>query len=184
MTRSSRRRHLSAALKALAMFERAQTILGGSTANGDACHQHPNIHRTEMLLAAATGELRRAVGNLVKSGFIDLLNSGPKEIAIQRYLELHPELLYGYPPSASLVVPQFPLGSEWVVDFAFLAPFGSAPRLWLVEIERPSLRIFTKADEFSQPFNHALQQLLDWSNWCEHNRAYLSTPFRNYGDVF
>ncbi|MFC2071215.1 Shedu anti-phage system protein SduA domain-containing protein [Chloroflexota bacterium] len=70
-------------------------------------------------------------------------------------------------------ISKFPLGSEFVTDFVIREiPDGYI----LVEIERPSLRLFKKTNppERTDDFNHAIQQLENWKAWVGENHPYIS----------
>ncbi|KAA3615839.1 MAG: DUF4263 domain-containing protein [Calditrichaeota bacterium] len=106
--------------------------------------------------------------------FSILLNKSKKETEIQSFLEKFPFLLTsGYYPESGAVISQLPLGADFRVDFAYLVVLNGGDFLHLVEIERPDLEMFTSKDEFSQEFNHAVQQIHDWAQWCSENREYL-----------
>ena len=102
--------------------------------------------------------------------FAALLESSDSEAEVQRFLEEHPWMLSGH----DHLVTQLPLGAEFRVDFAYAWRGNGGDFLNLIEIERPDLEIFNSNDEFSQPFNHAVQQIVDWSGWCTQNRSYLT----------
>lgn len=98
-----------------------------------------------------------------------LLDSAHNEADIQSFIEQHPWMLTSHGP----VVAQLPLGSEFRVDFAFGVRANGGDFLNLIEIERPDMEIFNANDEFSQSFNHSIQQIIDWSEWCARNRPYV-----------
>ena len=104
-----------------------------------------------------------------------LLDTSRKEAEIQSFLEEYPFLLTsGYFPAGGIVVSQLPLGADFRVDFAYLLVLNGGDFLHLIEIERPDLEMFTGKDEFTQEFNHAVQQIHDWGQWCGENREYLT----------
>ncbi len=45
-----------------------------------------------------------------------------------------------------------------------------------VAIEQPGTSIFTKSDDFTAKFSHALGQVLDFQEWAETNKAYADQP--------
>lgn len=104
-----------------------------------------------------------------------LLDKSRKETEIQSFLEEYPFLLTsGYFPAGGIVISQLPLGADFRVDFAYLLVLNGGDFLHLVEIERPDIEMFTRKDEFTQEFNHAVQQIHDWAQWCVENREYLT----------
>jgi hypothetical protein len=115
----------------------------------------------------------------------NLINTSHTEAPIQRFLENNPYIVIGINDATlNMLISQFPLGSEFRADFAFVNYDSSGTYLHLIEIERPTLHIFVGKDEFSQPFNHAVQQLQDWMLWCEMNQTYLQNvlePLLQFG---
>ena len=115
----------------------------------------------------------------------DLVNTSQTEAPIQTFLEKNPFLVIGANDATlNMLISQFPLGSEFRADFAFVNYNSGGTYLHLIEIERPTLHIFVETDEFSQPFNHAVQQLQDWMLWCEMNQTYLQNvlePLLQFG---
>lgn len=95
-----------------------------------------------------------------------LIDSNVKEREIQPFLEKYPWLLTGTHPTYE-VISQFPLGSDFRCDFVYFFSWSSGNFIQMIEIESPQLEIFNTKDEFTQGFNHALQQLEDWSNWVD-----------------
>jgi hypothetical protein len=114
-----------------------------------------------------------------------LIDTAQTEAPIQAFLEENPYLVIGVNDAIlSMLISQFPLGAEFRADFAFVSYDSAGTYLHLIEIERPTLHIFVDTDEFSQPFNHAVQQLQDWVLWCEMNQPYLQNvlePLLQFG---
>jgi hypothetical protein len=106
--------------------------------------------------------------------FQALLNASSEERPLQVFLEQHPWMLTirenAWPP---VVITQLPLGVDHRPDFVFFRRHSAGEFINLVEIEPPQLQIFNADDEFSAPFNHAIQQLEDWSSWLGSNAAYV-----------
>lgn len=76
-------------------------------------------------------------------------------------------------PYGPIVVTQLPLGAEFRADFAYFERLNQGDMVYLIEIEQPDMAIFNANDEFSQAYNHAIQQITDWTEWCGCNRQYL-----------
>ncbi len=120
--------------------------------------------------------------------FNQLLDYQLIESPIQKFIEKYPFLVAG--PERldhDVVISQLPLGADYRVDFAYLYHNSSGSYIKLIEIEKPSLRLFTEKDEFTQEYNHAFQQMLDWSEWTKRNIDYLEdvlSPFLDYGFDF
>ena len=97
-----------------------------------------------------------------------LLNQSPiRESVLQQYLRTHRILLE---PSARTVYPKRRLGSEYVIDFLIEAYDGSYK---LVEIEKPTDRLYLNNGDPSSALTHAEQQVLDWQGWMRRNIAYI-----------
>ena len=104
-----------------------------------------------------------------------LLDTSTEERSIQSFLEAHPWMLTRQTRvRPELVITQLPLGVDHRPDFVFFWGHSGGDFISLIEIEPPSLQIFTADDEFSAPFNHALQQLEDWSIWIKSNSDYVA----------
>ncbi len=88
-----------------------------------------------------------------------------REEALQHFLHDHPILLS---PAHEAVIPKQEIGCgrEYEIDFVIREP---ASRYLIVEIEKPSTRIMTKAGNFTAEFNHAERQMLDFISWIESN---------------
>lgn len=99
--------------------------------------------------------------------FKQLLETAKSEHELQTFLEDHPHLLLDLPISPkATVITQFPLGADFISDFAFVHSNSGGNFLDLVELENPKVQIFNHNGSFSQHFNHALQQIQDWVAWC------------------
>jgi hypothetical protein len=111
------------------------------------------------------------------SGLRTLIDAQAREAELQAFLEENPLLisaLFYRIPEGNVLVSQFPLGADYRADFAYVTHgWTEGTILHLVEIERPGLRLFTNADEFTAEANHAFQQLHDWASWCSVQRESL-----------
>jgi hypothetical protein len=110
------------------------------------------------------------------------LASKPSESEVQDFLERHPTLLPGLwdhhnGPLHDVVVAKLPLGPDYKTDFAFISRHSMALQFTFVEIEAPSKRIFNQDDSFTQEFNHARQQVLDWIRWSRDHLGDLMDMF-------
>jgi hypothetical protein len=61
------------------------------------------------------------------------------------------------------------LGDQFVVDFAGFDKSSVGPEWYLIEIESPTCRMFTKAGRQSAKLTHTIQQLSDWRTWVDEN---------------
>jgi hypothetical protein len=109
--------------------------------------------------------------NAVVKEFSTLLDRSEHESDLQKFIEKHPWLIVDpmrkvEPP---VVLSQLPLGPNFRVDFAYLSMDSAGQYIHFIEIERPTLQMFTDSDDFTAPFNHAANQLLDWQAWYDRN---------------
>lgn len=112
----------------------------------------------------------------VKRDLQQSLDEYPSERKMQAFLERHPFLIpdinyFHHGPLGDLVISKIHLGNDFTSDFCFASANSALVRITFVEIERPNKRIFNKNEEFSQEFNHALQQIYDWDYWCKGHVA-------------
>lgn len=104
----------------------------------------------------------------ILSEYMQLLDQSPvREHVLQTYLTNHPVLL---DPSYGAVHPQFRLGAEYVADFIIKTYNGNYT---LVEIEKPTDRLYLNNGDPSSALTHAEQQVLNWQSWVRQNIAYL-----------
>ena len=104
----------------------------------------------------------------ILSEYMRLLEQSPvREHLLQTYLTNHPILLN---PSYRAVHPQFRLGAEYIADFAIEIYDGNYT---LVEIEKPTDRLYLNNGDPSSALTHAEQQVLNWQSWVRQNVAYL-----------
>lgn len=88
------------------------------------------------------------------------------EETIHSFLKRHPSLI---DPLARSVISKQSLGLEHVTDFV-IKKLGN--EYIVVEIERPTTPIFTKRNDFTAAFSHAIGQVIDFQEWIESNIAY------------
>lgn len=91
---------------------------------------------------------------------------GLKEEEYQKYLSQHPVLLDSL---AKTTISKQKLGVDLITDFVIKKLNGEYV---IVEIEKPSDLIFTKNNDFTSQFTHALGQIIDFQEWTESNIAY------------
>ncbi|MFC2077194.1 Shedu anti-phage system protein SduA domain-containing protein [Candidatus Bipolaricaulota bacterium] len=86
-----------------------------------------------------------------------VLGSGKGEAAVQRFIEKHPILLAHFGAKRLFIKPSY-LGRHFG-DFAVL---DTQDRLWLIELERPTLNLFKKDRHPRAELLHAYGQVNDW----------------------
>lgn len=105
------------------------------------------------------------------AAYVDLLDREASEGAVHEFLAEHTYFfnvilrLYGVSPVYSKVR----LGSQYEVDFAFFDTGSFGPEWYLIEIEAPSKKMFTKGGDPTAEFTHAIQQIRDWHSWIHEN---------------
>lgn len=110
------------------------------------------------------------------------LATDPSEASVQGFLERHPTLLPGLydqhnGPLHDVVITKLPLGPDYKTDFAFISRHSMALQFTFVELEAPTKRIFNQDDSFTQEFNHARQQVIDWIRWSQDHLGDLMDMF-------
>lgn len=106
--------------------------------------------------------------------YLKLLDLKSPESRVHEFLANHTYFfncilrLYGCSPIYSKVK----LGAQYEVDFAFFDSGSFGPEWYLIEIEAPSKRMFTKAGDPSADLTHAIQQVRDWHTWVHDNADY------------
>ncbi len=100
--------------------------------------------------------------------YVRLLEQSPvREHVLQTYLTDHPILLN---LSHRVVHSKFRLGAEYIADFVIETYDGN---YILVEIEKPTDRLYLNNGDPSSALTHAEQQVLNWQSWVRQNVAYL-----------
>jgi hypothetical protein len=106
--------------------------------------------------------------------YIKLLDYNASEAEVHDFLASHSYFfntilrMYGASPLYSKIR----LGSQYEVDFAFFDTGSYGTEWYLVEIEAPSKRMFTKAGDPTSFLTHAIQQVRDWHTWIHENLDY------------
>lgn len=106
--------------------------------------------------------------------YLSLLDNEDSEHEIHKFLCEHSYFferilnLSGYSPLYSKVK----LGTEFETDFAFFDYHSFGIDWHLIEIERPSKRLFTKKGIPSADLTQAVQQIRDWQDWIHSNGDY------------
>lgn len=98
--------------------------------------------------------------------FESLINAHRNEETYQEFLKNNPSLI---DPLAFDVFNKVRLGIEHTTDFVIRR---LDDEYILVEIEKPSSKIFTQQNDFTAVFTHAMGQVLDFQEWVEGNIAY------------
>lgn len=106
------------------------------------------------------------VSDRLVEGFERLLESGAREEEYQQFLTSNPVFLH---PLASRLISKHRLGDDFITDYVLETLSGE---YIAVELEKPNDPIFTRGDDFTCEFTHAVGQAVDFIEWIEQNIAY------------
>lgn len=102
---------------------------------------------------------------ILRSNFMQLLNSTPKEELLQDFFEENPILLHQFP--AERTIPKAKILSKHVADFAILT---AQKELILIEIEKTTTPLMKKNGHRASALVHAFDQVKDWLCVIEEQR--------------
>jgi len=97
------------------------------------------------------------------------------EKEVHDFLVSNPELI---DPTASQVLSEVRLGNAYRVDIALQYDVGPTQKTQLIEIEKPSHKLFTKSGRPRAYVTHAIQQVEDWIRWWRENPEKVPEPLR------
>jgi hypothetical protein len=114
----------------------------------------------------------------IMSEFAELLADDPTENAVQHFLEQNPCMVpgawtpgspSGHGPLYGALITQPPLHGfhSRIPDFMWLSTHSGAWYPAMIEIERPSKRVFTNAGIPSADFSQARNQFNQWKTWLD-----------------
>jgi hypothetical protein len=108
------------------------------------------------------------------SEYRSLLDSSATEQRVHEFLASHSYFFNGILRlfGASPLYSKVRLGSEYEIDFVCFDTGSFGPEWYLIEIEAPSARMFTKSGNPTAPFTHAIQQVRDWHAWLQEHLSY------------
>lgn len=107
----------------------------------------------------------------IRSNYIDLIDSNPKEQVVQTFIEENLIILHQFPATKIIFKP--PILTMYNTDFAIVTP---QKQLLLIELEKPSTKLLKKDGGLHSELNHAFDQVRDWLHECgEHRLAILDT---------
>lgn len=120
----------------------------------------------------------------LRKKYVEFLEKAQSETEMQYFFETNPIVLPGLydlhnGPLGNVVISKLPLSNEYETDFAFISVNSATAQITLIEIESPTMQVFTKSDNlFTSKFNRSLQQVRDWTLWIEQNSTYIKDVFR------
>lgn len=114
---------------------------------------------------------------------IKLIILDKSEESFQTFLTTHPNFLFRLAPSSEQSVlgmlTKLPISNFNFTDFAIFSNSQGGCKLTLIEIERPSDRLFTKKLTPAAKLQTALGQIHDWDSWIKNNKqTFLNSAFR------
>lgn len=111
--------------------------------------------------------------------FTELLDAERLEAPIQKFIEEHPILLSRF--HAKRIFFRKSIVDKFKTDFAIV---DTQNRLWLIELEKPSLKLFKKNSHPYQELMHAYEQVNDWfDQYDKYPQAILDTLGLKSADV-
>jgi hypothetical protein len=112
-------------------------------------------------------------------GFAQLIEKSDfPEIIFQNYLKANPLILE---PFHAQIWSKPRFGEALVPDFLIRSMDNTYT---VVEIERPDMKIMTKAGELSADTTHAKRQALDFRDWASSNQLYAQQTYQGIGRPF
>ena len=128
----------------------------------------------------------RLTGKELADKLKTLIDSDPKEEAVQEFFEEHPRCLpraglFHHGLRGDIVVSKLPLHNDFVTDFAYMTKNSQEVRIFCVEIERPGKLVFRKDNQFTSDYVKAKQQVVDWNYWAQHNMRDMVKYFGRLG---
>lgn len=109
----------------------------------------------------------------MKSPLQRILDRGAGEREVVAWIKKYPYVLahtfrsYAFP---SLIVPEFPFGTDFRADFVALGPFSGGWSISFLELEPPTAPLFTQAGNPAKRLAGAISQVDSWRTFVEANR--------------
>lgn len=115
--------------------------------------------------------------------FARLIEVDKSEESFQKYLSKNPNYLFRLAPSTDVnhlgFLAKPPINNFNTADYAILSISQGGTRVFLIEIERPSDKLFTAKLSPAKKLQTAIGQIQDWDQWIRNNRqAFINTCFK------
>lgn len=101
----------------------------------------------------------------IRSNFVELLNSRPREELLQRFIQENPIILHQYPAEEIFFKP--PILTSFKADFGIVTP---QKELILIELEKTTTKLIKKDGGLHSALNHAFDQVRDWLHVADEHR--------------
>jgi hypothetical protein len=98
--------------------------------------------------------------------FVMLINSKPKEVILQKFIEENLILLHQFPSEKIIFKP--PILTFYKADFGIVSP---QKELILIEIEKTTTKLLKKDGGLHSALNHAFDQVRDWLHIVDDHRS-------------
>jgi hypothetical protein len=120
--------------------------------------------------------------------FAKLIAQDKSEETFHQFLSRHPHFLFRLAPSTDDTTLAFiskpPISNFNTADFGLLTVSQGGCRLFLIELERPSDRLFTSKLTPAKKLQTAMGQVHDWDQWVRNNRqTFMNTMMRILKDA-
>src|SRR5207245_10215699 len=114
----------------------------------------------------------------LRAGLRAYLNAAVSEAPLQRFLEQNPLVLVRYLAGGHTrwVIPGLRLGSWFAPDFVIGEQNASRSRWTLVELESPSVRLFTRSGDATRALLHATSRIRGDRGWPHDQSRYAREP--------
>jgi len=102
------------------------------------------------------------------------LNAAVSEAPLQRFLEQNPLVLVRYLAGEHTrwVIPGLRLGSRFAPDFVIGEQHARRSHWTLIELESPSVKLFTREGDISRALGHAVGRIRGWRGWLHDHERY------------
>jgi len=110
----------------------------------------------------------------LRAGLRAYLNAAVSEAPLQRFLEQNPLVLVRYLAGGHTrwVIPGLRLGSWFAPDFVIGEQNARRSRWTLIELESPSVKLFTREGDASRALGHAVGRIRGWRGWLHDHERY------------
>lgn len=116
--------------------------------------------------------------------FASFLDTEKGERGISEFLAQRPQILYWTFCRASghcrFVFREFPLGSQYKVDYVILNSYSGAWEVMFIELEPVNDPVFTKAGTPTKSFSKAIKQVDDWAEYYDMNKPQVRSDLVNW----
>lgn len=109
----------------------------------------------------------------IRSNFVELLNSMPREELLQIFIQENPIILHQYPASEIFFKP--PILTSYKADFGIVTP---QKELILIELEKTTTKLIEKDGGMHSELNHEFDQVRDWLYVVDEHRLAVLDDFK------